>query len=107
MYYGEVRLSADFDLAPLLVSGGSVNFGNVTNPIYLEAINTYLSADTEQRADACRAMLQTIEDNAPIIPICFEKHEVCVHRGVVGGLSPTQDNIFRDLPSWIISVGKQ
>ena len=105
MYYGEVRLTADFDLTPLLVYGGSVNYGNVTNPIYAEAINAYLAADDEHRAEACSAMLQVVSENLPILPVCFEKHEVCAHRGVVGGLTPTQDNIFYKLSDWIINIG--
>lgn len=104
MYYGEVRLTADFDLTPLLVPGGSVNFGDVTNPIYGEAINAYLAASSDTRADACRAMLSTIIDNAPILPVCFEKQEVCAHRGIVGGLAPTQSNIFQNMPAWVINL---
>ncbi len=103
-YYGEVRLSADFDLTPLLVPGGSVNYGDVTNPIYGEAINAYLAASSDTREDACRAMLSTIIDNAPILPVCFEKQEVCAHRGIVGGLAPTQSNIFQNMPAWTINL---
>ena len=103
-YYGEVRLSADFDLTPLLVPGGSVNYGDVTNPIYGEAINAYLAAASDTREDACRAMLSTILDNAPILPVCFEKQEVCAHRGIVGGLAPTQSNIFQNMPAWTINL---
>ncbi|MBQ3261614.1 MAG: ABC transporter substrate-binding protein [Oscillospiraceae bacterium] len=103
-YYGELRLTADFDLTPLLVPGGSVNYGDVTNPIYSEAINAYLAAPSDTREDACRAMLSTILDNAPILPVCFEKQEVCAHRGIVGGLAPTQSNIFQNMPAWVINL---
>ena len=104
MFYAEVRLTADFDLTPLLVAGGTMNFGGVSNPIYPDAIYAYLAADDAHRADACHTMLQTVADNAPIIPVCFEKHEVCAHRGVVGGLAPTQYNIFQNLSDWIINL---
>ena len=104
LYYGELRLTADFDLTPLLVPGGSVNYGDVTNPIYAEAINAYLAAPSDTREDACRAMLSTILDNAPILPVCFEKQEVCAHRGIVGGLAPTQSNIFQNMPAWTINL---
>ena len=104
LYYGEVRLTADFDLTPLLVYGGSVNYGNVTNPIYAEAINAYLAADDEHRAEACSAMLQVVSENLPILPVCFEKHEVCAHRGIVGGFVPTQYNIFNNLTEWVIQI---
>ena len=40
---------------------------------------------------------------APIVPICFEKHCLYVHRGAVGGFSPTKNNIFRNITDWKIS----
>lgn len=104
LYYGEVRLTADFDLSPMLVAGGAVNYGDVTNPIYGTAIDAYLAADAVGRRDACRTLLETIVDNAPIVPVCFEKHEVCAHRGVVGGIAPTQSNVFQNISSWTINL---
>ena len=104
LYYGEVRLTADFDLTPLLVPGGSVNFGGASNEDISTAISTYLAADDDQRQEACRTLLTLVAENAPIVPVCFEKHEVCAHRGVVGGFSPTQYNIFHDLTSWTIDL---
>ena len=49
-------------------------------------------------------MLQYVADNAPILPVCFEKHEVCTHRGTVGGFAPTQYNIFHNLTNWTIDL---
>ena len=48
-------------------------------------------------------MLQTISDNAPIVPVCFEKHCLYVHRGAVGGFSPTKYNIFHSITDWKIN----
>ena len=62
------------------------------------------AADEENRPEACRALLTLIAENAPIVPVCFEKHEVCAHRGVVGGFSPTQYNIFHDFANWTIDL---
>ena len=104
LYYGEVRLTADFDLTPLLVPGGSVNFGGASNEDISTAINAYLAADDDSRPEACRVLLTLIADNTPIVPVCFEKHEVCAHRGVVGGFSPTQYNIFHDVAHWTIDL---
>ena len=104
LYYGEVRLGADFDLAPLLAPGGALSFGGITNGAYSEANTAYLSASDADRAAAAKALLRLVADNAPIIPVCFEKHEVCAHRGIVGGFSPTQYNIFDNLPEWVIQI---
>ena len=88
LYYGEVALPADFDLSALLKSGGALNYGGISTGTY---------------AAACRTMLQTISDTAPIVPICFEKHCLYVHRGAVGGFAPTKYNIFRNITDWKIS----
>ena len=104
MYYGEVRLGADFDLAPLLAPGGAVNYGGITNTLYSEANSTYLAAPADTRSSAARELLKAVAENAPILPVCFEKHEVCAHRGVVGGFSPTQYNVFNNLTDWVIQI---
>ena len=70
---------------------------------HLVGIGAYLAAPDTGRAAACRSMLQTISDTAPIVPICFEKHCLYVHRGAVGGFSPTKYNIFRNITDWKIS----
>ncbi len=103
MYYGEVALPADFDLSALLKSGGALNYGGISTGTYADVINAYLAAPDTGRAAACRTMLQTISDTAPIVPICFEKHCLYVHRGAVGGFSPTKYNIFRNITDWKIS----
>ena len=104
MYYGEVRLSADFDLAPLLAPGGALSYGGITTSTYSDANTAYLSAMEGDRAAAAKTLLQAVAENAPIIPVCFEKHEVCAHRGIVGGFSPTQYNVFSNLTEWVIRI---
>ena len=104
MYYGEVSLGADFDLAPLLAPGGLVNFGGISTSTYADANSAYLAAANDTRAAAAKELLRTVAENAPIIPVCFEKHEVCAHRGVVGGFSPTQYNVFNNLTEWVIQI---
>ena len=103
MYYGEVALPADFDLSALLKAGGSLNYGGITTGTYADVINAYLAASDADRAAACRTMLQTISDTAPIVPVCFEKHCLYVHRGAVGGFAPTKYNIFRNIADWKIN----
>lgn len=104
LYYGEVKLTADFDLSSLLRAGGQMNYGGVTSSGYSDVIKAYLAAPESERQTSCDAMLQYIAENAPILPVCFEKHEVCTHRGAVGGFAPTQYNIFHNLTNWTIDL---
>ncbi len=105
MYYGEVRLSADFDLSCLLTSGGSVNYGRVSDSMYDTAISDYLAAENwDARKMACDLMCQTIVENAPITAVCFERQQVLTHRGVVSGINATQYNIFNHFEEWTLDL---
>ena len=42
---------------------------------------------------------------APIIPICFEKHQIITHRNVITGMKLSQYNVFLNFPEWNINFG--
>lgn len=102
LYYAEVKLGADFDLTNLLSVDGSLNYGGITDEAYTTYIDSYLAADDLTRPSACAAMLQYIATNAPIIPVCFERHEVITHRNVITGIEVTANNIFYNISDWTI-----
>ena len=47
-------------------------------------------------------MLLYIAQNAPIIPVCFERHEVITHRNVITGIEVTSSNVFYNISEWTI-----
>ena len=102
MYYAEVKLGADFDLTALLTEDGSMNYGNIADENYATYINNYLAADDLTRQSACYQMLLYIAQNAPIIPVCFERHEVITHRNVITGIEVTSSNVFYNISEWTI-----
>jgi peptide/nickel transport system substrate-binding protein len=104
MYYGEVKLPADFDLTDLLSNDGSLNYGGFQDVGYEGAIAAYLAADEENRAISCNNMCAQIAQYATIIPVCFEKAEVITHRGVETGMTPNQYNIFNHITDWKIAL---
>ena len=106
MFYGEIRLTADFNLTDMLTTNGLKNFYNINDPNMYEVIHAYLSAPSEtERRQMCDAMCQYIVDQAPIIPICFEEQQVLTHRDIVSGLEPTQFNVFYNFRNWTINLG--
>lgn len=110
MFYGEVKLSADFNLTDLLTTNGVKNFCGINDPNYYEYIHSYLSAQTDaERRQTCDYMCQYIADGAVIVPICFEKQQVLTHRDVVSGIEATQYNVFYNLKNWTINmeIGKE
>ncbi len=104
MYFGEVMLSADFDLGPLLTEEGSLNYGRVADPGYAERIATFLAADDALRAAACRDLCQYIVANSPIVPIAFEGRDVITHRGVVSGIELSPYDVFYNFADWTIKT---
>lgn len=103
MYYAEVKLGADFDLSNLLNVKGSLNYGGITDENYQTYINSFLAAGDLDRQSACTEMLRYIASNAPIIPVCFEQHEVITHRNVITGMEVTAANVFYNVSDWTIT----
>ena len=104
VYFGEVMLTADFDLGPLLREGGSLNYGRVNDPGCDERIAAFLAADDTQRAAACRDLCQYVVANAPIVPIAFETRDVITHRGVVSDIVLSPYDVFCNFADWTIRM---
>ncbi len=102
MYYGEVRLSSDFDLSCLLAVGGSANYGVTNTAEYGSLINSFLAASAGAEKDAAsKALYEYIGDNSPIVPIMFEQSTVVTHWKDIDNLTPVQDNIFYNITGWV------
>ncbi|HIS66752.1 MAG TPA: ABC transporter substrate-binding protein [Candidatus Scatomorpha merdipullorum] len=107
MYYAEVKLGADFDLTALLTEEGSLNYGGITDSSYATYINDYLAADDLTRSSESYELLRYIAANAPIIPVCFERHEVITHRNVITGMNVTANNVFFNISDWTITFSDE
>ena len=104
MYYAEVRLCADWDLEPLIGMGGELNYGDIRDSMLETYMRSALDSPDELRQEAIARLYEYIGESAPITAICFERSEVLYHRGVLSGLTPTQDNIFHNLQDWKIDL---
>ena len=102
MYYAEVKLGADFDLTSLF--SGSMNYGGIEDENYASYINAFLAAGDLERPAALSNMLTYIAQNAPIIPVCFERHEVITRRNVITGIEVTSSNVFYNITEWKIRL---
>ena len=105
MYYAEVKLKADFDLTELLVSGGSLNYGGISDDGYKALIDAYYAATNELRPAAAEALYGDIASTVPIAPVVFRSQAMVNMRGVVTGASPTQSTVFRNIEDWKINLG--
>lgn len=105
-YYGECKLTADWDLRSLLHTGGAMNYGGYSNGETNALLLSVLSVDEAQRADAMQALCVQLQQESPILPICFKDMSVLLPSGAVESVTPTAANPFYNLPSWVIDIKK-
>ena len=87
LYYGEARLTADWNLGSLLEPYGPLNYSHWSDPDLSRLLAEYAGA--EDPAAAMRAICVRLKSQAPILPVCFKSTSVLTQANVVEGLAPT------------------
>lgn len=105
LYYGEVRLPADWNLAPLLATGGTLNYGRWADPQTDQLIAAFTAA--QDKDAAMKALCQHLRAQAPILPVCFKSTSVLLQADVVEGLTPTAAQPFYHLQDCTIHLAKK
>ena len=103
LYLGEVVLTADFDLSPLLSSTGTLNYGGWQDGEADLLLADLRGASGLQRKTAAQALFAYLEQQVPIAPICFKNGSVLTQWGRLSGLAPVRGNVFAQLENWSIS----
>ena len=94
VYYGETQLTADFDLRPLLSSGGSLNYGGYAS----ESMSAAIAA--ARSGDSVTELYQTFLAEMPIVPVAFERGQMIIRKGLIDNYAPTPYNAFANLETW-------
>ena len=102
LYYGEARLTADWNLGSLLEPAGTLNYGRWSNPDTSRLLAEFAGA--EDRAAAMRSLCAHLRDQAPILPVCFKSTSVLTQAEVVEGLAPTAAEPFYALSQCLIHL---
>ena len=102
LYYGEVKLTADWDLSALLGTGGALNYGGWSSAQTDQLLASCAAAS--DRGAALKALCAHLRQQSPILPVCFKSTSVLVQTGVVEGLKPTMSNPFYDLTACTIHL---
>ena len=103
LYLGETVLTADFDLAPLLSSSGSLNYGRWRNSEtdgLLSAMHAAIQG--EPKRQAAQALFTHLEQQMPVAPLLFKNGSVLTKWGRLTQLNPIRNNVFYQLENWII-----
>ena len=99
LYLGEVALTADFDLTPLLEPNGGLNYGRYSNPETSGLLNTLRACSKEELSSAVDAFSTQFAVDCPLAPLCFKEHSVLTQWQTLSGLNPTRQNPFYQLKS--------
>lgn len=102
LYLGELVLTADFDLSPLLSSAGALNYGRWQDGQADLLLSAMTAASGDARKTAADALFAYLNDQVPIAPIAFKNGSVLTQWGRLSGLSPVRGNVFYQLENWII-----
>lgn len=104
LYYGECRLTADWDLQSLVGSGGALNYGGYASAETDALLAACLAATGAARQDAMLALCRQLQQDAPLLPVCFKSTSVLLPSGAVEAITPTAANPFYDLPEWKVDI---
>ena len=103
LYLAEVRLTADWNIASLVGTGGALNYGRYADESCNTLLAAFLANETAQTANAlCRYLGQ----NAPIAPIAFKTASVLTPEGLIDGLTPSVSSPFYGLEGWTVHLSE-
>ncbi|MBQ2698199.1 MAG: hypothetical protein IJF59_05925, partial [Clostridia bacterium] len=90
LYLGEVRLTPDMDLTPLVGSGGALNYGGYSSPVIDSALEGVRTASGEELPQAGTLLVAALDSEMPLIPLYYAQGEiVCPDSAVRALLEPT------------------
>lgn len=90
LFYTDVCLSPDLDIRSLVMPGGSLNYGGVSQDSKLETLLDSALENSGNHYD----LYQYVMDQAYLCPILFQNNSVFTSRGVFQGLNPAPGNVF-------------
>ena len=106
LYYGQCKLSADWDPSPLLGTEGTLNYGDYSNAMTDTLLAAYRSAEGDARTETMEALCRHLQAQSPVIPLYFERVDVLLSRGAVDAITPTATEPFYRLENWKVNWGE-
>lgn len=102
LYYGEYKMTADWDLTDLLSTGGANNYGRFNDAEFTALLTAERSAVGEAHTQAAAKLYEAFSKLTPIAPICFARSSILTTSGAIEGLTPSITDPFYNLQDWEI-----
>lgn len=104
LYYGECKLTADWDVTPLLGTGGSLNYSGWSDTVMDTQLAACLTAgDEDRRSVTLEALCRRLQSQTPFIPLCFKRTSVLLPYDAVDTITPTAADPFCCLENWQVN----
>ena len=93
-YYGETRMTANFDLREFFSKYGNVMYGSIKDSALVDLCDAAMENTGKYVELSARVMEQ-----APICPVVFKSYAIYVTRGKLVNITPSVDNAFHNAAS--------
>lgn len=101
----QVKLTADWDLRPLLQSYAAMNYGGFADPETDALLAALCAAEAGERSAAMTALCEKLLDQAPMVPVCFKSYSVLLPAGAASSpITPTASNPFYGISDWKLNM---
>ena len=103
LYYGQCKLSTDWDPTPLLSTEGTLNYGGYSNAMTDTLLAACRSTGGDDRTEAVETLCSHLQSQTPIVPLYFERVDVLLSRNAVDAITPTATDPFFGLEKWKVN----
>ena len=104
LFLGEARLTADWNAAALIGTGGALNYGGYADAETDRLLAAFLA---DENSSTAQAYFRHFAASAPIAPICFKSVSTQIPAGLAEGLTPTAQNPFYGFDRWTFHLETQ
>lgn len=93
LYIGEIRLTPNMDLSPLL--GGSAGYGIDSNSAVCKRYSAFLSGECE-----LMDFVNTFNEELPLVPLCYRNAAASYTNSMQAGFACCDGDVFYDIETW-------
>ena len=104
IYYATARLTADWNLQPLIGSFGSLNYGYYSSAEMDALLSAYLASPS---ASSMKALCRLFAEEMPIVPLFFQSVSVLTQEQVVlSSITPSASDPFYGMNAWELHLSE-
>lgn len=99
-YYGETLLSPDFDIRPLIGTGGALNYGDCANSLTDTLIAQMRATGGDGKTQAQQNFYLQFLNTMPILPVAFTRGQVIARGGLIENYKAAPYQMFVNVKEW-------